>query len=45
MLMNRQVSFGSASLRGTKQSYEENTKNMLNLVAELGGEYKKKLID
>lgn len=34
MLMNGQVSFGSASLRGTKQSYQESIKNTLGLVAE-----------
>jgi type I restriction enzyme S subunit len=40
MLMNGQVSFGSLSLRGTKQSYQESTKNTLGLVAEGGEEYK-----
>jgi type I restriction enzyme S subunit len=34
MLMNGQVSVGSSSLRGTKQSYKESIKNTLGLVAE-----------
>jgi type I restriction enzyme S subunit len=42
MLMNGQVSFGSSSLRGTKQSNQESIKNILGLVAEDGEEYKKK---
>ncbi|OAD42571.1 restriction endonuclease subunit S [Polaribacter atrinae] len=43
MLMNGQVSVGSASLRGTKQSYNQNENNGLGLVAEGGEEYKKSL--
>ncbi|ARV16635.1 restriction endonuclease subunit S [Polaribacter sp. SA4-12] len=39
MLMNGQVSVGSSSLRGTKQSYNESTKNTLGLVAEENAKY------
>jgi type I restriction enzyme S subunit len=42
ILMNGQVSFGSLSLRGTKQSNQESIKNTLGLVAKDGEEYKKK---
>jgi type I restriction enzyme S subunit len=41
MLMNGQVSFGSSSLRGTKQSDQESIKNTLGLVAEGGVKYEK----
>jgi type I restriction enzyme S subunit len=41
MLMNGQVSFGSLSLRGTKQSYQESIKNTLGLVAEGDVKYEK----
>lgn len=41
MLMNGQVRVGSASLRGTKQSYSQNENNGLGLVAEGREEYKK----
>jgi type I restriction enzyme S subunit len=41
MFMNGQVSVGSSSLRGTKQSYNQNENNGLGLVAEEGEEYKK----
>jgi hypothetical protein len=45
MLMNGQVSFGSSSLRGTKQSDQESIKNTLGLVAKDGEEYKKEKIN
>jgi type I restriction enzyme S subunit len=45
MLMNGQVSFGSSSLRGTKQSDQESIKNILGLVAKDGEEYKKEKIN